>query len=146
MPPRAVFSLFSGLLLVGCSAKDPVTQTPVYHIGTPTNRSSVNSWELNTEPVNTQPGLYHGKPAPLKVIRSQRGFEPDDPIALAVLAALTADGQVSTQYLSARGKGGAVILTGSVSSGLQKARAEQLARAVVGVKRLDSRVAVIVPE
>jgi hypothetical protein len=146
MPPRAVLSLFSGLLLAGCSAKDPVTQTPVYHIGTPTNRSSVNSWELNTEPLNTQPGLYHGKPAPLKAIRSQRGFEPDDPAALAVLGALTADRQVSTQYLSARGKGGVVILTGSVSTVLEKRRAEQVARTVPGVKRLDSRVAVIAPQ
>ena len=146
MPPWTFLLLLFGLLLAGCSAKDPVTQTPVYHIGTPTNRSSVNSWELNTEPVNTQPGLYHGKPVHLKAIPSQRGFEPDDPVALAVLTALNADGQVSTQYLSARGKGGVVILTGSVSSGNQKTRAEQLARAVAGVKRLDSRVAVIAPQ
>ena len=85
-------------LIAGCSARDPVTQTPVYHIGTPTNRSSVNSWELDTAPINTQPGVYHGKPAPLKAIASQRGFEPDDPTAQAVLRALTTEGQVSTQY------------------------------------------------
>jgi hypothetical protein len=131
-------------LLAGCSARDPVTQTPVYHIGTPTNRSSVNSWELNSEPINTQPGLYHGKAAHLQPIASQRGFEPDDPVAEAVWNALT-QGGVSTQYLSAQAKNGVVILTGSVTNLKQKARAEQIARAVPGVKHLDSRVMVIAP-
>ena len=145
MPPRIFTAFLLTLLLAGCSAKDPVTQTPVYHIGAPTNRSSVNSWELNTEPINTQPGVYHGKPVTLRPIPSQRGFEPDDPIAQAVLTALTANGQVPTQYLSTRGKEGVVILTGSVSNARQKAIAEQTARAVPGVKRLESRVAVIVP-
>ena len=146
MPPRIFTACLFTLLLAGCSAKDPVTQTPVYHIGTPTNRSSVNSWELNTEPINTQPGAYHGKPVALRPIASQRGFEPDDPIAQAVLTTLTNTGQVPTQYLSTRGKGGVVILIGSVSNAQQKALAEQIARAVPGVKRLDSRVAVIAPE
>ncbi|MGI4789025.1 MAG: BON domain-containing protein [Janthinobacterium lividum] len=132
-------------LLTGCSARDPVTQTPVYHIGTPTNRSSVNSWELNSEPTNTQPGLYRGRPAHLKSIASQRGFEPDDPVAQAVLNALMSDGTISTQYLSARAKNGVVILTGSVTTAGQKAHAEQIARAVPGVKRLDSRVVVLTP-
>ena len=131
-------------LLAGCSARDPVTQTPVYHIGTPTNRSSVNSWELNSAPLNTQPGVYRGKPAHLTPIASQRGFEPDDPTAQAVLSALT-QGGVSTQYLSARAKKGIVILTGSVTTDAQKVRAEQVARTVPGVKHLDSRVMVVGP-
>ena len=134
-----------GLLLAGCSARDPVTQTPVYHVGTPTNRSSVNSWELDTAPLNTQPGVYRGKPVRLKAIASQRGFEPDDPAAQAVLNALNADGQVPTQYLSASGKGGVVRLLGGVSSPAQKARAERIARAVPGVTRLDSQVMVVAP-
>lgn len=129
--------------LTGCSARDPVTVTPVYHVGTPTNRSSVNSWELNTAPLNTQPGIYGGKPVQLKAIASQRGFEPDDPVALAVLRALNTDGQVQTQYLSASGKSGMVILIGSVPNAAQKARAGQLARAVPGVKRLEDRVMVV---
>ncbi len=125
-------------MLAGCSAKDPVTRTPVYHIGTPTNRSSTNSWELNGEPANTQPGLYHGKPAPLRAVPSQRGFELNDPVARAVQAALTADGQIPTDYLSVRAKHGAVILAGSVAISAQKARAEAIARAVPGVTSLDS--------
>ena len=132
-------------LLGGCSAKDPPVQTPVFHTGTPTNRSSVNSWELNAEPANTQPGRYHGKPAPLKPIASQRGFEPDDPAAQAVLAALNADHSVSTQYLSASGKGGVVILIGSVSTEAQRLRAIQVARTAPGVTQLDSRVQVVRP-
>jgi hypothetical protein len=131
-------------LLAGCSARDPVTQTPVYHIGTPTNRSSVNSWELNSEPANTQPGVYHGKAVHLKPIASQRGFEPDDPVAQSVLNTLAQNG-VSTQYLSARAKNGVVILTGSVTTAAQKSRAEQLVHTVPGVKRLDNRIVVIKP-
>jgi hypothetical protein len=134
--------MISLCLLAGCSARDPVTQTPVYHIGTPTNRSSVNSWELS-EPV-PQSGIYHGKAVHLKSIASQRGFEPDDPTAQEVMNTLTQSG-VSTQYLSARAKNGVVILTGSVTTAAQKSRAEQLARTVPGVKRLDNRVVVIKP-
>lgn len=126
------------LLLAGCSAKDPDTKTPVYHIGTPTNRSSTNSWELNGEPANTQPGLYHGKPAPLRPIASQRGFELNDPVARAARAALAADGQIPTDYLSVRAKNGSVILAGSVATPAQKTRAETIARTVPGVTSLDS--------
>ncbi len=131
------------IFLSGCSAKDPVTMTPVYHIGTPTNRSSVNSWELNGEPLNTQPGVYRGKPVSLPPVPSQRGFEPNDPVALAVLNALGQDSQVSTQYLSVSAKDGVVILTGSVVSPAQKARVEQIARSVAGVKKLRGQVVVI---
>lgn len=142
---RAALAAVLTALIAGCSARDPVTQTPVYHIGTPTNRSSVNSWELNTAPINTQPGVYGGRPVHLKAIPSQRGFEPDDPTAQAVLTALNADRQVPTQYLAASGKDGVVILIGSVSNDLQKARAEGIARTVPGVKRLESKVAVVRP-
>jgi len=131
--------------LGGCSAKDPVTQTPDYHIGTPTNRSSVNSWEMNTEPANTQPGRYGGKPALIAPVASQRGWEPDDPAARDVLAALRADNRVPTAYLSARAKGGVVILIGSVPTTALKLRAERIARGTPGVRRLDSRVVVIPP-
>ena len=137
--PAAGLAVF----LSGCSAKDPVTMTPVYHIGTPTNRSSVNSWELNGEPLNTQPGVYHGKPVSLPPMPSQRGFEPDDPVALAVLNALGQDSGISAQYLSASAKDGVVLLTGSVVSPAQKARAEQIARSVAGVKTLHSQIVVI---
>lgn len=129
-------------LLAGCSAKDPDTKTPMYHIGTPTNRSSTNSWELNGEPANTQPGLYHGKPAPLRPVPSQRGFELNDPVARAVADALAADGQIPTDYLSIRAKHGVVILAGSVATAAQKARAESIARTTPGVTSLDSRLAV----
>jgi len=140
---RLPLVLAAAAVLAGCSAQDPVTPSPVYHVGTPTNRSSVNSWELDTAPLNTQPGVYRGRPVRLKAIASQRGFEPDDPAALAVLRALSADGQVQTQYLSASGKGGVVILIGSVPLAAQKVRAALVARAVPGVTRLDDRVKVV---
>lgn len=129
------------LLLSGCSAHDPVTQTPVYHVGTPTNRSSVDSWELS-QSVNPQQRVYGGKPAKLTPIASQRGFEPDDPAAVSVLNALDADGHVPTQYLSARGKNGVVILAGSVATAAQKSRAVQIAHAVPGVKYVADQVQV----
>ncbi len=128
-------------LLTGCSARDPVTQTPVYHAGTPTNRSSVDSWELS-QAVNPQQRIYGGKSAKLMPIASQRGFEPDDPTAVSVLNALDAGG-VSTQYLSARAKNGVVILAGSVTTAAQKSRAVQIDRAVPGVKYVADRVQVV---
>ena len=131
-------------LLTGCSARDPVTQTPVYHVGTPTNRSSVDSWELS-QSVNPQQRVYGGKAAPLSPIASQRGFEPDDPAAVAVLNALDADGKVSTQYLSARAKNGVVILAGSVTTAAQKTRAVQIARRTPGVKYVADQVQVTKP-
>ena len=129
------------LLLAGCSAHDPVTQTPVYHAGTPTNRSSVDSWELS-QSVNPQQRVYGSRPAALKPIASQRGFEPDDPAAVAVLNALDAAG-ISTQYLSARAKNGVVILAGSVTTAAQKTRAAQIARAVPSVKYVADQVQVV---
>ena len=147
-PRRQLLILLLPLTLAafgGCSARDPVTQTPVYHNGTPTNRSSVDSWELNSAPANTQPGVYHGKAVHLTPIASQRGFEPDDPLAVAVMNTLTQDGGISTQYLSARAENGVVILSGSVTAAAQKVRADQVARAVLGVKRLEDRVVVINP-
>ena len=132
------------LAFTGCSARDPVTQTPVYHIGTPTNRSSVDSWEL-ARPGNPQQRVYGGKPVSLTPIASQRGFEPDDSAARLVLTALEADGHVSTQYLSARAKNGVVILTGSVTTAAQKSRAVQIARAVPGVKYVADQVKVLAP-
>ena len=128
--------------LPGCSAHDPVTQTPVFHSGTPTNRSSVESWELSA-PVNPQQRVYHGKAAPLKPVASQRGFEPDDPLAVSVSDALNAVSGLSTQYLSVRAKGGVVILAGSVTTAAQKTHAEQIVRAVPGVKHVEDGVQVI---
>ena len=143
--PTLLSALLGVLALAGCSAQDPPTQTPVYHTGTPTNRSSVNSWELGQSPSYSQPGVYGGKPVHLTPLASQRGFEPDDPAAQAVLAALNRDGVVSTQYLTATGHGGIVVLVGSVVSPAQKARAAQIARAAPGVRELRDRVAVLSP-
>ena len=141
--PRPVTAAACALILAGCSAKDPVTQTPVYHIGTPTNRASVNSWELNQAGVNIQPGRYGGRPVTLPNVPSQRGFEPGDPLALAVLRALNSDSGLSTRYLSVSAKNGVVLLEGSVTSATQKAQAEQIARRVPGVRTLHSQIVVI---
>ena len=53
--------------------------------------SSVDSWELS-QAGNPQQRVYGGKPAKLAPMASERGFEPDDPAAVAVLNALDADG------------------------------------------------------
>ena len=133
------------LAVPGCSAKDPLTATPSYHVGVKTNSSSVNSWELNKEPLYTQPGVNNGRPVTLKAIPSQRGFEPNDPLAEDVYAALQADESLPTRYLSASAKDGVVILTGTLPSAALKAKAETVARGVPGVCRVRSRLVVTLP-
>jgi len=133
----------AALALTGCSAKDPVTQTPVYHIGTPTNSSSANSWELGQPGLNIQPGRYRGKGVVLPAIPSQRGFEPGDPLALAVQGALAADPRVPTRYLTISAKAGTVVLGGSVTNPAQKVLAVQIARRIPGVKILQDKIEVI---
>lgn len=129
----------------GCSAKDPLTATPSYHVGVKTNSSSVNSWELNKEPLYTQPGVNSGRPVILKAIPSQRGFEPNDPLAEDVYAALQAEPSLPTRYLTASAKDGVVILTGTLPSPALRAKAEATARRVPGVRALRSRLVVTPP-
>jgi len=131
--------------VVGCSAKDPPTTTPVYHVGVKTNSSTVNSWELNREPIYTQPGVNGGRPVTLKALPSQRGFEPNDPLAETVYAALQADDTLPTRYLTASAKGGVVILSGTVPTQALKLKVEDVARHVPGVRALRSRVVVSPP-
>ncbi len=133
------------LAVPGCSAKDPLTATPSYHVGVKTNSSSVNSWEMNREPLYTQPGVSSGRPVTLKAIPSQRGFEPNDPLAEDVYAALQADASLPTRYLTASAKDGVVILSGTLPSAALKLKAETLARGVPGVRVLRSRLTVTPP-
>ena len=137
-----LFAALAPLLLVsGCSRRDPETITPVVHIGTPTNRSSTNSWEIGHEPLYTQPGVNSGKPVVLPVIPSQARMEPDDPVALAVYHALVA-ADIPTRYVEASARHGVVQLIGTVATPAQKRRAEAVARAVPGVTRLRSELTV----
>ena len=129
--------------LVGCSRKDPVTPTPSYHIGTPTNSASANSWELS-QPGNTiQPGRYSGKAVTLPDIPSQSGFEPGDPLALAVRDAFSRDKTLSARFLTISAKRGTVILEGSVTTSAQRTLAAQIAGSVPGVKAVQSKIVVI---
>jgi len=144
MRPSAAAALALCLLMpASCSRRDPPTTTPVFHVGTPTNRSSTNSWEIGHEPIYTQPGVISGKPVIVKPIPSQAGMEPDDPLALAVYRALTADGSIPTRYLETSAHGGAVRLVGTVADAAQKRRAESIARAVPGVRSLQSEITVV---
>lgn len=129
-------------LMAGCLAKDATTNTPNYHVGTPTNRSSVNSWELNNSPFYTQPGVNNGKPVTLKPIASQRGFEPYDPLAERVYAAWSAANGLDIKYLSAAAKGSVVILTGTVALPAQRTQAEDIARKAPGVTQVVDKITV----
>ena len=140
----AVLSLFL-LLPGGCSRRDPPTNTPVFHVGTPTNRSSTNSWEIGHEPWYTQPGVNGGRPVLLKPIPSQAGMEPDDPLAQAVYRAIVADGSIPTRYLETSAHRGVVAIVGTVPDAATKRRAEALARAVPGVKKVQSELTVSRP-
>jgi len=141
--PKVIIFAVGSLALAGCSAKDPVTQTPVFHVGTPTNRASVNSWELAQAGINLQPGHYAGKRVTLPFIPSQRGLEPGDPLAVAVSSTLAADSRLSTRYLEVSAKNGHVLLIGSVTNATQKKLAVQIARHVRGVKTLESKITVM---
>lgn len=142
MQKRTWIALLLPIVCAGCSAKDPPTYTPVYHNGTPTNRSSTNSWELYNEPIYTQPGVNGGKAVTIKSIPSQRGYEPYDPLAQRVYQALTTDATLPSRYLTAGAKGGIVVLEGTVPTSAQKAQAERIARGVPGVKELRSKITV----
>jgi hypothetical protein len=143
MKTRGFIVFIVTFALTGCSARDKPTDTPVYHVGTPTNRSSTNSDEANHEPFYTQPGVNAGKPVTLKPIPSQRGFEPSDPLAEQVYAALSADDPISARYLTTGAKDGVVLLTGTVQTPAQAAQAEKVARSVPGVKQLRSHIRVV---
>ncbi len=119
-----------------------MTGTPFVRAGTPTNRASVNSTDLYREPFYTQPGVNSGKPFKIKPIVSQRGFEPNDPVAEAVYAALVQNGTLNKRYFGVSAKDGVVRLVGSVSDKTQKAAAERTACTVPGVKRVLSELTV----
>lgn len=119
-----------------------MTGTPVFHVGIPDNRASVNSTDLYREPFYTQPGVNSGKPVKLKAISSQRGFEPNDPLAEAVYAALMQTSGINRRYFAVSAKDGIVKLVGSVSDTSQKAQAEATAHAVPGVKKILSELTI----
>ena len=130
------------VLAAGCSSQDPVTRTPDFHDGTPTNRSSVQSWQPNREPFYTQPGVNGGTlvSAPVATA-SQRGFEPYDPLAERVYAALGSAG-VHTKYISSAAKNGTVILMGSVDNHADLVKALDTAAKVPGVKLVRNQLTV----
>lgn len=130
-------------LLSGCSPRDPVTRTPVYHLGVPTNRSTVNSTDPHREPFYAQPGVNGGRSVAVPLKPPGRGFEPNDPLADAVYNALVADGNIRMPYLSVRAKNGVVLLDGTVGDARQKTRAETLARQTAGVKKIFSKLRVM---
>jgi osmotically-inducible protein OsmY len=114
----------------------------VYKYGVQDNRSTTYSYEANGEPRYTQPGVNSGRPVTLKPIPSQRGFEPYDRVAEQVYRTLNADGTLPARYLSAAGKDGIVILSGTIPTVGDKARAEQIARSVAGVKQIRNQIVV----
>jgi hypothetical protein len=124
-------------VVTGCSRHDAPPNTPVYRASTPTNRSTVRMTDIHTEPYYMQPGVRGGAPVTLPPSPAYHDFEPNDPLAGSVYAALAADRHIPMRYLSLRARNGVVILEGTVDSADQKARAETIGRAVAGVKELQ---------
>ena len=136
MRPRFTFTFIvaAAVVLGGCSAKDPVTRTPVYHVGTPTNRSTTYSWVPHNEPYNVQPGLKGGNPSrPITDAPWHPRFEPYNPLATSVYNAVKAAG-VDITYITAAAKGDAVVLDGRLSTASERDKALTAARSVRGVK------------
>ena len=130
------------ILLTGCSAKEAPDTTPTFHVGTPTNRSSINSWEIGTQAGRGPTGAtFNGRPL-LKPIPSEMGYEPNDPVALQVYSALSADHDLDTRYVSPKAKNGVVILIGTVDTLAQKAQIEKITRSIPGVKKVKSELTV----
>ena len=126
--------LAAAAVLGGCSAKDPVTRTPVFHVGTPTNRSTTYSWVPHNEPFYVQPGLNGGNPRqPIKDAPWHPRFEPYAPLATTVYNAVKAAG-VDVTYITASANGNAVILDGRLSSTADHDKALATARSIPGVK------------
>ena len=126
--------LAAAAVLGGCSAKDPVTRTPVFHVGTPTNRSTTYSWVPHNEPFYVQPGLNGGNPRqPIKDAPWHPRFEPYAPLATTVYNAVKAAG-VDVTYITASANGNAVMLDGRLSSTADRDKALATARSIPGVK------------
>lgn len=140
---RPAFTVVAGisiLMLAGCSARDPVTRTPVYHVGTPTNRSTTYSWIPNNQPFYVQPGVDGGKPLPpMKAVPSQLRFEPYDPLAASVYNTIKHRG-INVTYVTTAAKDGTVIVEGAVASERDKQTALAVARAVPGVRAVVDRL------
>lgn len=132
------------VVMVGCSAKDPDTTTPYYHVGTPTNSSSVNSWELNNEPYYTQPGANSGKPVNMPTVPYTPRYEPNDPTAKAVYKAIVDNDTVPVQYVAIVGHDGDVQIMGSVETATQRARVTEIARKVPGIHTVENKLQVAV--
>lgn len=133
------------ILAAGCSPRDPVTRTPVYHDGTPTNRSSVQSWEINREPFYTQPGVNGGTPvtAPMPHA-SERGFEPYDPLASRVYQAI-AQSRIDVKYITVTAKNGVVVLDGSLDTGDDVRKALEIASHIPGVTHVRNELTAVDP-
>jgi len=137
-----VTAISCALALSGCSARDPVTETPVYHVGTPTNRSTTYSWVPHNEPFYVQPGLNSGKPLPpMKSVPSELRFEPYDPLATAAYNTIKGTG-IDITYITTTARDGVVIVSGAVASPADKVRALSAARTVTGVRQVIDQLKV----
>jgi hypothetical protein len=97
--------------LSGCMHKDAPPQTPSENTATPTYRSTVNSYEMNTAPKYTQSG-NGGEPATLPAIPSPARFSQNTPLANAVYSSIPS---VESKYIVVASKGSTVKLTGTVT-------------------------------
>jgi hypothetical protein len=122
--------------VAGCSAHEQPPTTPDVRAAIPTNRATINSWELAMGQVNVRPGYAASSPVALVPrARLDQGFEPSDPAAVAVYTALVRR-KLETKYIATAAKDGTVLLEGVVSDDSQKAIVAQIAAAVPGVKKV----------
>jgi len=130
----ASFALI-GLAVAGCSARQEPPVTPTMQAATPTNRGTVNSWELTIGKIHTEPGLASARIPLIPDSVVQQGYEPSDPLAVAVYNELVHQ-KLETQFVVAAAKQGTVMLEGVVGDDAQKTRIGQAAKGVAGVKKV----------
>lgn len=140
---RLIIILLFLLSLCGCSRRDPITSTPIYHTGTPTNRSSVQSWELNKEPLYTQPGVNSGSIVPTPSdIQEQQKYTSYNSLAHQVYAAISDKG-FDMRYITVTANNGSVIIIGTVDNKETENKMITIAKGVLGVRNMITKINVI---
>jgi hypothetical protein len=132
----SVTFLATTLALCGCSHHDAPTLTPHENPATPTYRSTVNSYELNTAPRYTQSGVNGGEPATLPAIPSPDRYSQNTPLATAVYNTVRVDSSIDSRYLTIYSKGGTVKLTGTVKK-KDLSKILKLVHTQPGLKNID---------
>jgi hypothetical protein len=125
-------------LAAGCSAHQAIPATPVDTAATPTQRSSVNSYDQPNTPFFTQPGVNGGTPAVLPVVADPDKYDQNAPLAIEVYGAVQQKiGTGATRYLTVQSKGSTILIGGTAGSSSALIEAVEVAKSAKGVSKVN---------